>query len=94
MMYSTLIKISPDSDEESAEITGRAGTVVEYGCEGSRGGTGGSGVFTRSQDGTWQQHTGTGQTPYFTSRRQFRRYLLERYDVRGRCMDESDDWAC
>jgi len=57
---------------------------TEWGCETTKdrsGGhhAGGNGVFSRRRDGTWQQHTGTCQTPRFSSPEQFRRYLAGRY---------------
>jgi hypothetical protein len=39
----------------------------------------GEGVFSRRSDGTWQQHTGTGQTPTFRTAAQFSRYVRAHY---------------
>lgn len=39
----------------------------------------GEGIFSRRKDGTWQQHTGTGQTPVFRTPQQLSRYVHERY---------------
>lgn len=52
---------------------------AEWGCEGMRGSGVAHGVFSRRADGTWQQHTGTGQTPAFRTPQQFSRYVHERY---------------
>jgi hypothetical protein len=46
----------------------------EYACNKER-----EGVFERRNDGTWQQLTGTGQTPRFQSAAHFRRWLSNRY---------------
>ena len=40
----------------------------------------GEGLFSRRQDGTWQQHEGTGQTGRpFQTPQQFSRYVHARY---------------
>jgi hypothetical protein len=39
----------------------------------------GEGVFSRRSDGTWQQHTGTGQTPAFAAPQTFSRYVHSHY---------------
>ena len=37
------------------------------------------GIFTRRYDGTWMQHTGTGQTPHFRSSAHLGRWLRRYY---------------
>jgi hypothetical protein len=39
----------------------------------------GQGVFSRRTDGTWAQHTGTGQTPTFATPQQLSRYIHRHY---------------
>lgn len=39
----------------------------------------GYGLFTRNTDGSHQQHTGTSQTPHFTSARQLSAFLCRHY---------------
>jgi hypothetical protein len=39
----------------------------------------GRGIFYRLSGGTWQQHTGTSQTPRFRSARSLSRYVHENY---------------
>lgn len=39
----------------------------------------GQGIFTRNPDGTYQQHTGTSQTPTFRTARQLAAYLRTHY---------------
>ena len=51
----------------------------EWACERSRGESAGYGVFSRRSDGTWLQHTGTGQTPAFRKAAQLSRYVHGRY---------------
>lgn len=46
----------------------------QWACNGN-----GEGVFSRKADGTWQQYTGTGQTPTFTHAQQFSRYVHANY---------------
>lgn len=41
----------------------------------------GEGVFSRRADGTWQQHTGTGQTPTFRTATAFSRYVRKNFGV-------------
>jgi hypothetical protein len=51
------------------------------------------GVFARRQDGTWQQWTGTGQTPCFRSPQQFWRWLQRHYDgLEGCRLQTSRGW--
>lgn len=38
------------------------------------------GVFSRRRDGTWQQWTGTEQTPVFRTSRHFKVWLTSHYD--------------
>jgi hypothetical protein len=40
---------------------------------------GGEGIFSRRSDGTWQQHTGTSQTPRFRSALALSRYVHAHY---------------
>lgn len=54
-------------------------THDEWACNETR-----RGIFSRKPDGTWAQHTGTGQTPTFRTPAHFRRYLRDHYNVRGR----------
>lgn len=44
----------------------------------------GQGVFLHRYDGTWGQLRGTGQTPTFTSPKQFRRWLGREFNTIGR----------
>jgi hypothetical protein len=49
---------------------------VELACNGEH-----RGVFERRRDGTWQQHTGTGQTPRFRDPTHFVRWVRSHFDV-------------
>lgn len=51
----------------------------EWACESTRLGVVGYGVFLRRPDGTWQQQTGTGQTPAFRTAQQFSRFVHKHY---------------
>lgn len=46
----------------------------EWACNRER-----QGVFSRRADGSWQQHTGTGQTPRFRDARHLSRWVHERF---------------
>jgi hypothetical protein len=54
----------------------------DWACEGRRGGSTGSGIFSRKADGTWQQHRGTGDTPVFHSPAGLSRYIHARHSER------------
>lgn len=51
----------------------------EWACEGPRDSKGGYGIFSRRRDGTWEQHTGTSQTPYFKTPAQLSAYVHKNY---------------
>lgn len=42
----------------------------------------GEGVFSRLHDGTWQQHTGTSQTPTFRTAAALSRYVRKNHRSR------------
>ena len=44
----------------------------------------GAGLFTRLADGSWRQHTGTGQTPVFLTPTQLAAWLRRHYPSEGR----------
>lgn len=49
----------------------------EWACNRER-----EGIFSRRPDGTWQQHTGTGQTPRFRDASHMSRYLHQAFRSR------------
>jgi len=65
---------------DTKEITNMMHSITlkdgsEWGCEGRRDGSTGSGIFSRKADGTWQQHRGAGDTPAFSSPAELSRYI-------------------
>jgi hypothetical protein len=62
------------------EIQTQNGRVVVYATNDNDGG-----LFSRYlHEGAYHQFAGTCQTPVFKSKKQFRTYLRQHYDVRGR----------
>lgn len=62
------------------------GSIQEWGTERD------GGVFSRKRDGSWQQHTGTAQTPTFRSPAQFRDYLRSHFEIRDARITGQDGW--
>lgn len=84
MMKSIVIQYKPGTED----LYGKRLTVQEWACNKY-----GEGIFFRKDDGTWQQYTGTGQTPVFRTPEELRRYLRTHYEVRSARIIETMGWG-
>jgi hypothetical protein len=64
-----------------------SGTTEEWACNKE-----GEGAFSRREDGTWQQHAGTGQAGPFRTPAQLRAFIRAQYGVRGCRIIETIGW--
>ena len=84
-MRTITIKYNPGATDEYGDD--RGGLVEEWGTNSRTGG-----VFTRKRDGTWQQHLGTSQTPWFRDPAHLRRFIRSTYNVANARIVDHQGW--